>query len=306
MKFSKLIPMALAIGLTFATAAHADAITPFNLKDGAGNTLVAAADALDWNERGSGVAIGAGPFNDSALLPPGASFNFRYQANLVNVSGGIEGANAMYLDGSSNGTAERGALGYEFTIAAKMREVVTSSGVIGGKPTAFFGLGGTSADNKVAIFYDTARNANTATGTGFDDGIMIALLTITSDGTTSQFSTLPGSGTGQGSAKLSAHKVEEGDFINVDYLEGVEKLLFGINFESNLNFPSGTSSTTGFHRGGSALFSDYTVNVNDLLLKVDGSNRFTQEVPEPGSMVLMGIGLLGFVGAARRRGAKKA
>jgi hypothetical protein len=304
MKFSKLIPMALAMGLAFSSAAKADVLTTFNLKDGAGNTIVANADGLDWNEKGSGVAIGAGPFNDNALLPPGVGFDFRYQANLVTISGGSPTALSLGLDTTSDGIAQ-GFQSYEFTIAAKMREVVTSSAVVGGKPTAFFGLGGTNADNKVAIFYDTNRNANTATGTGFDDGIMIALLTIVSDGTTSQFSTIPGSGTGQGSAKLTAQKVEAGDFINAAYLEGVEKLLFGMRFESNLNYPAGTSATSAFHVGGSAAFSDYNVGANDIVLKVDGSNRFTQ-VPEPGSMVLMGIGMLGFVGAARRRAAKKA
>ncbi|MGH8854625.1 MAG: flocculation-associated PEP-CTERM protein PepA [Telluria sp.] len=298
----KLAPLALAIGMTFAGAAQAQ--DPFNLKNGAGGTIVAGATSLDWNERGSGVAIGAGPFNDNALLPPGTQFDFKYQANLVTVGGGTPTPLILGLDGTSDGVPQA-FQSYEFTIVAKLREVVTSSALVGGNPTAFFGLAGTNADNKVAIYYDTARNANTATGTGFDDGTLIALLTITPGAaTTSQFSTIPGTGTGQGSAKLAASIVEPGDFIDDDYLEGITNFLFGMNFESNLNYPSTTSNTTAFHMGGSALFGDYAVGANDIVFKVDGTSRFTA-VPEPGSMVLLGAGLLGFLGM-RRRSAKKA
>lgn len=300
----KLAPLAAAIGMMFASAAHADVVTTFNLLDGSGNTYVSNADGLDWNTRGSGIAIGAGPFSDTTVLPPGASFNFKYQANLAAVSGGSPTALSLGLDSTSDGVAQS-FQSYEFTIVANMHEVVTSSGIIGGKPTAFFGLGGPASDNKVAIFYDTAHNSNTATGTGFDDGTMIALMTIDSSGTTSQFSTLPGTGTGQGSAKLHASVSQAGDFVNANYLQGVVDFLFGMNFESDLNYPATTSMTSGFHIGGSSMFGDYTPTGRDIIFKVDGSNSFTR-VPEPGSMVLLGIGMLGLVGAARRRNGKKA
>jgi hypothetical protein len=44
------------------------------------------------------------------------------------------------------------------------------------------------------------------------------------------------------------------------------------------------------------------VQNNDIVFKVDGSNTFS--VPEPGTMMLLGMGMLGLVGAQRRRARK--
>jgi hypothetical protein len=109
---------------------------------------------------------------------------------------------------------------------------------------------------------------------------------------------------GQGSTKMSARLVDAGDFINSNYIQIAAGQNFGINFESSLNFPAGNSSTTKFQVGGSSLFPDYTAQTNDIVFKVDGSNTFA--VPEPGTMMLLGLGMLGLVGAQRRRRAPKA
>ena len=83
----KLAPLVAAVGLSVLTnAAHADVLTPFDVKNGAGSTYVAGATALDWSSKGTGVAVGvgrepSGPLSGSLrdpLPPPG---NRRPQGN---------------------------------------------------------------------------------------------------------------------------------------------------------------------------------------------------------------------------------
>ena len=295
--FRKLIPVAAALGLVFA----ASSAQAFTLKNGTGTTYATDVTSLDWNSTGSGVAKNVA---SGVALTQGKQFDFLYQANLSSVNGKTTGNFRGNLDSTADG-APNDSSAFEFTIVAKLSEYVRTSSVdlANGTVSATFGLNKVVGANKVAIYYDTKANAFTSTGTGFDDGTLVALLTVDPTYTLSTFTTTIATGSGLGSTKMTASVVEAGDFINQNYLAGLTKVTF--NYDSNLNLPAGDSLTSAFHAGAggnTALFPAYSVKSGDLVFKVDGATSVN--VPEPTSIMLLGMGMLGLVGAKRRKAPK--
>jgi len=213
---------------------------------------------FDWSQSGSGVAPGG------LQLAPDQVFLFRYQSQLVGLTDPI--GNKVDFPGLNSA--------FEYTIVAQFSERVTSITPNPNNPnivTAFF----TTLDDGKFYIYAGAANAVVATGTGFDDGTLVAEGTINPD-QISMFTNF-GDGTGQGSFTLTG-KVT---YVNPVYLNPAT--ITGIRVEGTTNLPPIDSLTTAFFVGGSAVnLPAYTVGPTDLVLKVDASSKFITAPPPPG------------------------
>jgi len=290
---------ALALGavasLGWSVAATAQQ-TNVNVFDDDGNLIASDVTAFDWAEFGSGVAIGVGPFGTPLTI--GQSFEFLYQSNLVN----LDGAVPTGLVTTANGGTLGGNSDFQFTVVSRIQETVIDFSAVGNVQTAVFApTGGT-----ISIFYDDGLLANTqadtSSGTGFDDGIEIARFTLTG-GISNFTAVIDADPSGSGSAQLDFAVTAVLDFVDPAFLEGLLGAVMDLHFDSNLNFPPGTSLAGAFHVGGSGFYPDHTVQFEDIVFKVDGSNTFTTQVPEPATLGLLGAGLLGLCLALRRRSA---
>jgi len=283
---------AWALGL--GTLAQAQVTTDVTVLDGAGNVIAADVRSFDENEAGSGLAVGFVPV-------VGDTFSFLYQANVVSFNDAtgtaivpMAGLNAAFASG-----------GYEYTIVARIDEVVTGVSVDGAGNTTvtFAATGGTAS-----IFFDNTASggakAVTSTGVGFDDGHLVGLFDVVGGAGISNFTTFA-SGAGLG-ATLYDFVIRAGTIVDPAYILGLLGPVGDLHFTSSQALPPGTSTTTGFHLGtptGSPDLYATTPSAGGLLLKVDGSNTFTTVIPEPETYALMlaGLGALGFMTRRRRR-----
>lgn len=214
---------------------------------------------FDWVSTGSGVATGVGPFGTPPAI--GKQFDFLYQAYLIDLTD--TGGQSVVPPGN-NST-------YEFTFVAKFPEIVA----------AFDPITNTVAFQTVAggtfyIYADASPNANVTTGSGFDDGILVARGTIDPD----QFSTFTALSTASGTgAYIVTGKV---DWVDPAYF--IPSAIAGIRIEGTINYPPLDSFTDTYFAGraGEGNLTTYTVQGNDLRFKVDASSKFVTAPPPPG------------------------
>jgi hypothetical protein len=258
--------------------ASADAIWTGSVGNGLGGFIDNVYE-FDWSGSGSGVAVGMGPFgNVDAILAAYISqtpFDFYYQSNLK----GFNDIDGNDVDASGLNST------WEYTVVATIQEkVIYLSQPAPGYYSAWFQTIGGSFE--IINDTDTSTFADVPTGTGYLEGTSVAYGYLVPGSITTFNKT--GAEKGQGDASLPGIVT----YANSDFLIPAE-LLFDFEFLSDLQYPPGNSTTTGF-------FNGYTVTASDLLLKVDGKSTFSV-VPEPSTLLLLGAGLLGLAGFARKR-----
>jgi hypothetical protein len=240
-----IVPLILALffGTAFAES--------FWVGDVTGSSGGKAANVMnfDWASSGSGLVVGA--------IQPNETVDFLYQSYLFALTD--PGGNPVGFPGLNTD--------FEYTIVAKFPEQVLSVSQI--SPTTTLTLFKTLPGGQFFIYHDAPVDANVLSGTGFNDGSLVAQGYIASEQFFS-YTLDSSSGVGLGSAILAGTVT----YANPLYLDPAANII-DFRFEGLMNSPPTDSTTLGF-------FDGHVVAANDLLLKVDGSHKFGAAEDVPG------------------------
>ena len=274
----KLINLVVAAALAGGAAvAHSASYNTFS-SDGVLQNF----SGIDWHSNGGGWIQGFG-LTGANNAGDSDVFTLTYQA-FAGTIGTTSAVNELYVasPGSASGS-------YEDTIFSTITQTATCAND-GCSSINITVNGGTWQ-----IFHDSTPDANQAAGTGFLDGVNI--ISGTWDGGFSSFSAtgaIPNPGVfGAGGGFLVGTVTDtDNTFINPN--------LLGTTLQASLIYPGQSSPT--FTRP--TAFNGVSTGANtaeNFVIQTDTSQNFTQQVPEPSIMALVGIGLLGFGVANRRR-----
>jgi hypothetical protein len=193
---------------------------------------------------------------------------------------------------------------YELTKVLSVQQLVTSQTA----DTAIFTLGpaqpdidsSTPGSQQLMIFFDDITDGSKAvpgngTGTvsdygagptsGGNDGVLILSAHVVS--LTASFAASGAIGTGSFDIGLML------DFVNPNYLDVATGSIIGEKITGTTNVPSFFTPDV--------MWNGTSTGSPSVLLKVDGSETFNSQVPEPATLALLGLGMLSMGLTTRRR-----